>query len=128
VVLIGYAFLFAVGRELLQLLFGSSRMSPSDVRALWTILMLCGGIWIVGPLGRLVTTAFYARGETSIPTRLGAYSHSAGTVVKVLGFWLFGIKGLAAAISIYYGIGALLLAIGIHKDWRRSLTTSASAV
>jgi len=121
IVLIGYAFLLAFGRQCLQVLFGSSRMSPSDVRDLWMILLFCGGIWIVGPVGRLVTTAFYARGETSIPTRLGAYSHSAGTVVKVLGFLLFGIKGLAVAISVYYAIGALLLGNGIYKDWRRSL-------
>jgi peptidoglycan biosynthesis protein MviN/MurJ (putative lipid II flippase) len=120
VVLLGYAFMLAFGRQMLQLLFGSARMSPSDVRELWTILLLCGGIWIVGPLGRLVTTAFYARGETSTPTRLGAYSHSAGIVVKIAGFWLFGIKGLAAAISVYYGISALLLSVGIYKDWRHS--------
>lgn len=128
IVLLGYVFLFAVGRQFLQLLFGSSRMTPSAVRDLWMILLLCGGIWLVGPLGRLVTTAFYARGETGIPTRLGAWSHTAGTVVKVLGFLWFGIKGLAVAISLYYGIGALLLAIGIYQDWRRSLTIQGERI
>jgi putative peptidoglycan lipid II flippase len=122
IVSLGYVFLLAIGRQCLQVLFGSSRMSSSDVRDLWMILLLCGGIWLIGPLARLVTTAFYARGETSIPTRLGAWSHTTGTVVKVLGFVLFGIKGLAVGISLYYGIGALLLAIGIYKDWRRSQT------
>lgn len=121
IVSLGYVFLLVVGRQCLQVLFGSARMSSSDVRDLWMILLLCGGIWLIGPLGRLVTTAFYARGETSIPTRLGAYSHTAGTVVKVLGFLLFGINGLAVAISMYYVIGALLLAVGLYKDWRRSL-------
>jgi len=61
-----------------------------------------------GSLGTITSGAFYAKGETRIPTRIGVITYTGYVPVKILVFWKFGLPGLALSISGFYLLNLLL--------------------
>lgn len=108
------AVLFAVGEPLLQLALRHGRFGRTDVRELWLLMVALSGFWIGGVAGQVLGTPFYATGRTGVPARVGAIGFTVGSVLKVLGFWTFGILGIAGAAGIHQILNAILLWIGLR--------------
>lgn len=69
---------------------------------LWLVLGLSSGVMVGGVIGYVLASAFYARGDNTALTRLGCWSFTIAIPVKIGGFLIGGLPGLALAASLYY--------------------------
>jgi putative peptidoglycan lipid II flippase len=90
------------GEPLLSLLVGHGAVTEANVRSLWLIMLGIGGILVGGAMGSVTTSAFYARGNTWVPTRLGMLTYTLYLPFKVVSFLMGGIPALAISVSAYY--------------------------
>jgi putative peptidoglycan lipid II flippase len=108
----GFVSILLVGRSAIVL-----TGSPPDAllfRAWWLVLGLAG-VFVAAPLAECLRAAFYATGNTATPVRVDATVFTAGLALKVVGFAVFGIWGLALAASTQ----ALLAALSLRYTlWR----------
>jgi peptidoglycan biosynthesis protein MviN/MurJ (putative lipid II flippase) len=73
------------------------------------MLIALGGVLVGGAVGQVLSSSFYAFGDTSTPTRVGVAGFTLGLILKVGGFFLEGIHGIAVGTSAYYMINAVAL-------------------
>jgi putative peptidoglycan lipid II flippase len=118
--------LFAVvGHALLAVLVGMmTGPSTFKVADLYLILLCLAGMPIGSGVGQIVTSAYYAMGETRLLTQLGLAAFALGVVLKIAGFWLDGLRGLALATSLYYMVDFLMQWIGLERRLRRLAASS----
>jgi putative peptidoglycan lipid II flippase len=119
VALAGTVGLVLVGRPVLALLFGHRQFTPDRVEHLWWLLLLLSGVWIGGAVGQILSTSFYAQGDTRTPTLVGIAGFTAAIGLKLFAFRWRGIEGLAAAASAYYLINAIVLLVCLRHRARR---------
>jgi putative peptidoglycan lipid II flippase len=101
--------LFAIaGKASLHMIASGTRFGPEEVSALWWLLLALGGMWIGGNLGSISTVAYYAKGDTLTPTRLTIVTFTVYVPLKIIAFLWFGLPGLAASISAFYLLNAML--------------------
>lgn len=108
--------LVAVGGPVLSALFGHGRFDAREIDRLWWLLLALGGTWVGGAAGQILSTSFYAKGDTRTPTRIGVLGFAAGVVFKVGGFYLFGVVGIALGTSLYFMINAVALYLFLSRD------------
>jgi peptidoglycan biosynthesis protein MviN/MurJ (putative lipid II flippase) len=77
-------------------------------RAWWLIAGLAG-VFVAGPVSESFRTAFYATGNTATPVRIDVSVFTLGLALKVVGFALFGIWGMAFAASAQAFVGLFSL-------------------
>jgi putative peptidoglycan lipid II flippase len=94
--------LVLLGLPILEAIFGRQEFGPGEIRQLWMLLLALGGVWVGGSAGQILATAFYAQGDTRTPVRIGAIGFTLATLLKVPGFFLFGIWGVAITASLQY--------------------------
>lgn len=108
------------GKTLLSLLFAYSQFSVEHIFSLRKLMLALGGYWVAGVMGLILSSAFYARGDTKTPTMIGILGFSAGIVLKVIGFYWAGVLGLAIGTTVYYIANAILLTVclecSLHKQ------------
>lgn len=92
--------------EYFHLTLGHS--GDDDLRQLWWILIWLGGMYIGGALGLVTSSAYYASGNTSTPTKVSVFSYTIYIPVKVICFYFFGVVGMAISTSVYYLINLFL--------------------
>lgn len=112
---VGIVCLLLAGKPLLGLVMNHGEFDSADNKVLWILLVLMVGQFVAGGLGSLTAGSFYARGDTRTPTVLGSIAFTFGIVMKIAMFKLFGLYGLAVAISAYY-LFSLLLQLGVMRS------------
>lgn len=120
-----YAGLLAFGRPALSLLFQAGRFTPDQVHQLWWLLVGLGGLWIGGAAGQIVATSFYAQGETRLLTRIGAFWFTVGIGLKLVGFYFFGIWGVAIGTSLSYLASAAAQQLTLERRYSLRLATGS---
>lgn len=120
---IGIACLFLLGKPTLAFVMSHGEFDASDALTLWILLVLMAGQFLAGSMGSLTAGAFYSRGDTRTPTILGSIAFTLGIALKIAMFKLYGLYGLALAISAYYLL-SLLLQMGVL--WKRGFYHSMS--
>lgn len=96
------AALVLAGSPPLGLLVGHGEVTPANVSTLHGLLVALGGLLVFGPMAQITSSAFYARGDTRTPNRLGIATYLVYVPLKLLAFWRWGLPGLAAATGAYY--------------------------
>ncbi len=102
-----FFFLF-FGESLLKLIFESRDMSEEQLSLLWWIMICLVGIFIGGAGGQITTAAFYTRGDTRTPMKLGMWVYTIYVPIKILVFFRYGLIGLAISTSLYFAVNFLL--------------------
>lgn len=117
VCLIGLFAIILVGEPLLRwgLVFGE--FTIIHAAEMWVLLILSAGMFVGGAMGSMSSGAFYAQGDTITPTLLGSFAFTLGIFLKIAMFKIYGVHGLAIAISVYY---ILSLSIQLFVLWRRA--------
>jgi peptidoglycan biosynthesis protein MviN/MurJ (putative lipid II flippase) len=90
------------GHKFLTLLVGHRNISKDNIDQLFWIMIWLSGMFLGGTLGQLTSVSFYARTDTSTPTRIGIYTYTLFVPAKFILFYMYGIKGLAIATSIFF--------------------------
>lgn len=97
---IGCAVVLA-GRHFLGVIVGHGGITPQNVNRLWLVMVAMSGGFVGGVLTQVATGAFYATGDTKTPTKISAILYTIYLPLKVLGFLMYGVIGLASAMSAY---------------------------
>jgi len=103
------------GNQVLVLLFGHGRFEWSEIIYLKWLLILLGGVWVGGVLGQLLSTSFYAQGNTKTPTIIGSIGYTLGIGLKVMGFYCWGVFGLALGTTFYYIFNTIWLKMALGR-------------
>lgn len=99
--LCGLLFLTLFGQATLDILVGHGNINAENVKSLWWIMLWLGGMFVGGAMGQISSTAFYASGNTTTPTRIGIYTYTFYIPLKIGLFYYFGIIGLALGTSFF---------------------------
>lgn len=113
-----------LGQPLLSAVLAHGQFSESRIHELWWILVLLTGVWVGGAAGQVLSTSFYASGDTRTPTRIGVVGFTVAIGLKLIAFWYFGIAGLAVAASLYYLGNTVALLLTLRRDLRRAASVS----
>lgn len=105
----GFLFLLVIGQPLLTILFGHKRFQVNEIVTLWRLLVSLVGVLIGGTMGQVFSASFYAKGDTKLPTQIGAFGFTIGICFKIVGFYLWGLIGIALGTTLYYFVNVFLL-------------------
>jgi Uncharacterized membrane protein, putative virulence factor len=119
VTLAGSVGLALVGRPILGLIFHHGEFTPDRIDHLWSLLLLLSGVWLGGTAGQILSTSFYAQGDTRTPTQVGIIGFTLAIGLKLFAFRHYGIEGLALAASAYYLLNAAVLLACLRRRTRR---------
>jgi peptidoglycan biosynthesis protein MviN/MurJ (putative lipid II flippase) len=86
-------------------------INSEEALTLWLMCLLLVGYLHVTASGTVVVAAFYAMGNTKTPVKIGVIGFIASIGIKSLGYFFFGISGLAFAVSIYYASNMIVMCI-----------------
>jgi putative peptidoglycan lipid II flippase len=114
----GYVTLLLGGKYFLKILIGHGGVTEHNIALLQSILICLGGIFIGGALGQILSTAFYALTDTITPTKIGTVVFTLGIALKIFGFFLFGILGIAIGSSLHYSLAAAALFVSLENKLR----------
>ena len=115
-----------VAKPALLELAAYGKISESDVDALFLILAGLAGVFLGGTAGQVTLGAFYARGDTRTPTRLGIYTFTIYLPLKAFAFLWFGIVGIAVAASLFFVANWLLQLVQINQMLKSELAVPKS--
>jgi len=113
-----------LGKPALALIFGHGRFDESSLSLLWLILLALVGFWMGGPIGQILSASFYAKGNTTTPTKIGVFGFTIGIFLKLGGFYLWGIIGIAVGTSLYYFLNLILLRYTLSLKLNKSISDS----
>jgi len=100
--------LLVFGEPLLRLVFERRDFTLGDVHALWLAILAMSGLLVGGGLGQIYSTTFYAQGNTATPTAIGVVGYTIGIGLRVLGLHVWGLYGIAIAVSAHYLLNVVL--------------------
>ena len=104
------------GKFVIGFMFGHGNFSSTDIRQLWLIMIAMGGFWISGLTGQILATGFYAMGDTTTPTYIGIIGFTIGIGLKIIGFYLYGVFGVAIATGIYMTLNSIAMFVYLNRS------------
>ena len=120
--------IFFSGTSVLSFLFGHGRFTIGEVLTLRWLLVALVGVWVGGALGQILSSSFYAKGNTRTPTKIGIFGFTIGLGMKVVGFLYWGILGIAVGTSLYYLLNAFLLKLALQQSLNKRISDSVKEV
>ena len=116
--LLALAGLAVLGLPMLRVLVGMGGITDDNVTQLWLLALALGGT-LVGPaFTQVLNYGFYALDETRRLSILSAISYTVGLGLKVGGFYLAGVIGLALGTSAYFALSSMLVLITLTRMLR----------
>ncbi len=114
-----YAAVIFPGKIALAAIFAHGSFRSGDIDRLWVLMLALGLWWMAGLTGQVFSNTFYICGDTKTPTRVGVVGFTIGILLKIVGFWGFGVVGVALASGIYStGNSVVMLRILRRRlDW-----------
>ena len=113
--LIAFIVFITFGEYSLGLSLKSTSFTDTEINTLWRMLVALVGVWVGGAMGQVLSSSFYAKRDTKTPTIIGVYGFTIGIVLKVVGFYSFGVIGIALGTSVYYFINAIALYVSLYR-------------
>jgi putative peptidoglycan lipid II flippase len=102
-------------------------LQSDDLNKLSVALVLGSGVVLFGSIGHFMMSAFYAQGDMRTPTKLQVLSYSIGIALKAAGFFLGGLYGIMAAMSVSYAIDTIILGGALDRRLRLRLSAGPPA-
>ncbi|MFX1671521.1 lipid II flippase MurJ [Paraburkholderia sp. A2WS-5] len=104
-----FALIVFPGYYVFELVFGHGKLTPNEIRELWLIMIAFGGFWMMGLSGQILSTSFFAMSDTTTPTKVGVIGFTIGIALKIAGFMLFGVWGVAISTGVYMAFNSLVM-------------------
>jgi len=93
----------------------AQKIDDDGVRLFWWITVAFAGFFIGGAMGQVLSSAFYARGDVQTPTKVGLVGFTLGIGLKVVGYQVSGLPGIALGTSFYYLGNAVALYLLLER-------------
>lgn len=103
----------------------AGNLSSNDITRICVVLMLMSGILPFQGVVNSLTTAYYAQGDTSTPTKLGVVIFTLGMAMKVTGMWAGGLPGLTLAVTITTAVHCFILTYLLRKRTEKLILADA---
>jgi len=116
-----YLLFLLIGRTFLKLIIGHGGVTEQNIEILWLLIICLVGTLIGGAMGQILSSAFYAKGNTITPTRIGIIGFTVGIVLKITSFLIYGLVGIAIGTTIYYLLNAFVLLIFLERELHNHL-------
>ncbi len=113
------AAILLVGKWGLTAIFSFKNFSAAAISKLWYLLLILGGYWIGGLTGAITSSAFYACGNTTTPTLIGAINYTIFLPLKIFFYYRFGIQGLAITVSAAYLVSVSIQLLYLNKTLKK---------
>jgi peptidoglycan biosynthesis protein MviN/MurJ (putative lipid II flippase) len=123
----GWAALLLAGRPILGLLIGRGGVTEQNVATLWSVMLCLFGVFVGGAMGQILSTAFYAKGTTGTPTKIGAVGFTLGVGLKTAGFFTLGLPGIALGATVYYLFNVFALFVFLERELPSNARPAANA-
>ena len=107
---------FGLGEPLLSHLIGHGGITTQNVHQLWWLLVALSGVLIGGASGQIISSAFYAIGDTRTPTMLFMITFTVYIPIKIIVFLKYGVAGLAVAIGVHMTVNFLLQLVVLERS------------
>jgi putative peptidoglycan lipid II flippase len=91
------------------------KINSESLGMMWMVMILMVGILPSACIGNAQSNAFYAKGDTVTPMRIGVIFCTIGFGAKVLGFSLAGIKGIALVGTVGAVAQAIVMELSLTK-------------
>lgn len=98
-----------LGFPLIRVIFASRNVTAENISLLWTVMLALAGVQFGYGMRNVLAGAFYSMGNTRTPTKIDALCYTIGIPLRILGFKLFGVVGIALGTSAFYILDGLLL-------------------
>jgi peptidoglycan biosynthesis protein MviN/MurJ (putative lipid II flippase) len=108
IALLVFILVLLLGKWALAIVFTFKNFGGDDVERLWWLLVLLSGFFAGGLLGAVTSSAFYSKGDTVTPTKIGAVIFTVYMPIKIFCYYSYGIKGLAISVTVYYLVSVLI--------------------
>jgi len=108
--------IYFVGEFFLGILFHHGNFDENSISKMWTLMLALSGIFVAGSAGQILSSSYYAYGNTKTPTHIGILGYTLGIVLKFAGFYYYSVTGVAIAASAYYVFNAIFLYIFLEKQ------------
>lgn len=118
---VGILVLLVVGKEVLRLFVGHGSVTEENVNLLWLLLILMSGYLIGGGLGQPLSVAFYAIGETKVPTAIGVAGFTVGVILKVVLFFRWGLPGIALGLTAHHIFNGLAFLFCVERAIKKRI-------
>lgn len=112
--------LYLVGEHLLRLAFESGQFGGRDISTLHLLVCLLIGQLVVSPTASILNNAFYSTGLVRTPLVIGASAAVVGIMLRYFGVTMFGLNGLALAVSAQYLIALFALLLAYRQFSKRN--------
>lgn len=113
--------IYGLGLPMVNQLIGYKGITPERVYDFWLILVSFSGMFVTGAMGALISSSFYAMGNTATPVKVGVIGYTLGIILRIGGFFIFGVVGIAIATTIYYSLNFLVLFGLLESQMRNTI-------
>jgi putative peptidoglycan lipid II flippase len=103
------------------------RRGPEAGKALATVFVYMSGRLLFSGLNHTLTSAFYAAGDWTTPTKITAFTYTVGLIARVAGFFLLGLRGIALASSFFASITFIALNWRLRAECNERILRSAQS-
>lgn len=104
-----------VGRPVIEFVFGPGETTTDQQQLLYLLFIALAGYLIGGGSGQVLAATFYATGDTKFPAKVGVVGFTLSVLLKLIGFWLFGLVGVAVAASVHQVFNSVWLDLGLRR-------------
>ncbi len=117
---LSYLLLTLIGEKLFVLLGNYGDLTKENLQLLWWIMVALAGVFIGGAMGQILSSVFYAKGNTITITKFGVVVFTTvGIPLKIICFFQFGLLGLAFGSTVYYFFNAFILYVLLERELYR---------
>jgi len=108
-------FLCVYASEIIQILLERGLFLASDTTQVGILLVAQSGVLVGGSFGLILANAFYSLQDTRTPTIISLITYPFGVALKVWWFAVWGVAGVAAAMSVYVVTNCVILLIMLRR-------------
>lgn len=113
--------LLVFGERVLSFAIGHAGVTRLNVHSLWLIMIALGGVFGGVVSGQIVSTAFYAAGNTKTPSKVSAIVYTIYLPLKIIMFLKYGVVGLGLTVSAYSLTNFLVQFVMLEREVARKL-------
>lgn len=98
-------------------------LTGDRVAFMFLIMVYMAGLLPTAAICSALTSAFLAQGDTKTPARIGVQVFTFGFALKIAGFYVAGIKGIAMAVTLWAVLQAIIMWVVLERRTRKLMET-----